>query len=72
MSVLKNIGKSIKNMGTGISERAKTHSETTSLNNIINAHVTTGIATDCNMNEDSYQEFLRNITSQNTDIISDK
>lgn len=43
-----------------------------SLNNIINAHVTTGIATDCNMNEDSYQEFLRNITSQNTDIISDK
>lgn len=35
MSVFKNIGKSIKNMGTGISERAKTHSETTSLNNII-------------------------------------
>ena len=43
-----------------------------SLNDIINAHVTTGVSADCNMNEDSYQEFLRNITSQNTDIISDK
>lgn len=43
-----------------------------SLNDIINAHVTTGIAADCNMNEESYQEFLRNITSQNTDIISEK
>lgn len=42
------------------------------LNDIINAHVTTGIATDCNMNEESYQEFLRNIASQNTDIISEK
>ncbi len=42
------------------------------LNNIINAHVTTGIAADCNMSEDSYQEFLRNVTSRNTDIISDK
>lgn len=43
-----------------------------SLNDIINAHVTTGIAADCNMNEESYQEFLRNITSQNTDIITEK
>lgn len=43
-----------------------------SLNDIINAHVTTGIAADCNMNEESYQSFLSNITSQNTDIISDK
>ena len=43
-----------------------------SLNNIINAHVTTGVAADCNMNEESYQEFLRNITSQNTDIISEE
>lgn len=43
-----------------------------SLNSIINAHVTTGIVADCNMNEEAYQEFLRNIASQNTDIISDK
>lgn len=43
-----------------------------SLNDIINAHVTTGIAANCNMNENSYQEFLRNITSQNNNIISDK
>lgn len=43
-----------------------------SLNNIINAHVTTGIVADCNMNEESYQEFLRKITSKNNDIISEK
>lgn len=43
-----------------------------SLNEIINSHVTSGIIANCNMNEDSYQDFLRNITSQNTDIISDK
>ena len=43
-----------------------------SLNDIINTHVTTGIAADCNMNEESYQEFLRNVASQNTDIISEK
>ena len=43
-----------------------------SLNKIINAHITTQIDTNCNMNEDSYQEFLRNIISKNTNIISDK
>ena len=43
-----------------------------SLNSIINAHITTGIAANCNMNEESYQGFLRNIASQNTDIISDQ
>lgn len=43
-----------------------------SLNSIINAHVTTGIAANCNMNEKSYQDFLRTTASQNTDIISDK
>lgn len=43
-----------------------------SLNSIINAHVTTGIAANCNMNEESYQNFLRTTASQNTDIISDK
>jgi hypothetical protein len=42
------------------------------LNKIVNGHVTSGIVADCNMNEESYQDFLRNITSQNTDIISDK
>lgn len=43
-----------------------------SLNSIINAHVTTCIAANCNMNEESYQDFLRTTASQNTDIISDK
>lgn len=43
-----------------------------SLNEIINSHITTGILADCHMSEDSYQAFLRNIVSQNTDIISDK
>ncbi len=42
------------------------------LNAIINSHITTGIAPMCNMNEESYQTFLKNITLQNPDIISDK
>jgi hypothetical protein len=42
------------------------------LNDIINSHVVTEIAPDCNMTEESYQEFLRLITSKNTQIISDK
>ena len=43
-----------------------------SINAIINSHITTGIAPMCNMNEESYQTFLKNITLQNPDIISDK
>ena len=42
------------------------------LNEIVNSHVTSGIVPNCNMNENSYQDFLRNITSKNTNIISDK
>jgi type-2 restriction enzyme eco47I len=42
------------------------------INAIVNSHVTSGIDADCNMSEESYQEFLRSITSQNTDIVSDK
>lgn len=43
-----------------------------SLNEIINAHITTGIAPNCNMSEDSYQDFLQNITLRNTNIISEQ
>lgn len=43
-----------------------------SLNNIINSHITTNLPANCNMTEDSYQDFLRYITSNNTGIISDK
>lgn len=43
-----------------------------SLNAIINSHITTSLPANCNMNEDSYQAFLRDITSNNTSIISDK
>jgi hypothetical protein len=43
-----------------------------SLNQIINGHITTGIAPSCHMTEESYQKFLRHITTQNTNIISDK
>lgn len=42
------------------------------LNAIINSHVTSGIAPDCHMNEQSYQDFLRSVTLKNKDIISDK
>jgi hypothetical protein len=42
------------------------------LNKIVNSHVTSSVAADCNMTEELYQNFLRSITSQNTDIISDK
>ncbi len=42
------------------------------LNAIINSHVTSGIAPDCNMNEQSYQDFLRSVTLKNKEIISDK
>jgi hypothetical protein len=42
------------------------------LNEIINSHIGTGLDPDCNMNENSYQDFLRLITSKNTNIISDK
>lgn len=42
------------------------------LNQIINEHVTSGIVPNCNMTEYSYQDFLRSIASQNTNIISDK
>ncbi len=42
------------------------------LNQIVNGHVTSGISPNCNMTEESYQKFLRDIASQNIDIISSK
>ena len=42
------------------------------LNDIINRHTISNTIPNCNMNENSYQEFLKNITLQNPNIICDK
>lgn len=41
------------------------------LNEIINAHVITDVIADCNMNEDDYQKFLKQIITKNSNIITE-
>ncbi len=42
------------------------------LNEIINGHITTNVTSECNMNEESYLQFLTEIVSMNNSIISEK
>lgn len=42
------------------------------LNEIINAHVITDVIPDCHMTEDDYQKFLKQIITNNSDIISEQ
>lgn len=42
------------------------------LNNIINSHVITDIKPTCNMTEDDYQNFLKQIIQANSEIISEE
>ena len=42
------------------------------LNKIINGHNITNYGQPCNMSEDTYQEFIRQISKNNKNIITEK